>query len=1080
MEERRVVTILFVDLVGFTERSDRADPEDVRRTLVPFHAGVKSDLERFGGTLDKFIGDAVMGVFGAPVAHEDDPVRAVRAALQILRTIEELRRNDPTIAVRIAVNTGEAVVSFGTGPQVGEAVAGDVVNTTSRMQGLAPRDSIVIGEATLRAVRHRFETEPLPASMVKGKATPLEVWRIVGERAESTADLGRTTFVGRRMELDQLLGMFERAKRTSMLQLVTLMAEPGIGKTRLLEEFRLLVRDRCRWLNGRCVPYGEAVTFAPVAETVKDVAGIRPGEDQRRAGETLSAFVDGFEADRAEGDWLVSSLKPIIGIEQAVDETTIHPRETAQAWARLLSSAAGEALVIELEDLHWAEAALVELIDGVADALARWPVLLLCTARPEFLERHGDWGAGRTNATTMALGALSEGETAELLRVLLAEITLPATARGAVLERAGGNPLYALEFARMVAEATATPMPGELGTPESVQAVIAARLDRIPASLRAMVQDASVIGESFWPGAIAWLEDRSESDVNAEVEELVRRGIVESHDVSAFHGQPEYGFTHALIREVAYGRLPRAERARRHCSAGAWVEGAAGDRAEERAEMLARHFAAAVELADAAGEPEVAEAARVPAVTWLIRAGEHAMRVNPAGAFAMLDRAVDIAEDGSRDRALALSLSARAGRRSGLADPREVLRRYEGSLSIYRSLGDVLGMGSALTSVGSQLGAIGESPRSGEMLAEAVRVLEAASPGRELARAYAYRAEEEMFAGRVRHSMEFADRALDLVGRTGNDELVVMCLHIRGDARCSLGDPAGLDDLRRALRLAEQAGNAADVVTSQSYLSDWLWAMEGPAAGLVHAEEGTTIAERRGVVDQGLWTKAGAVALRFDLGDWDRAIGACDEILAVGSERLDRALLAVARTMKSRIAGLRGRSEEADDPETLLALARPVAELHALCPALAVAAELAIADGRRSAAAAYLEEFASVTHGVAAEYRESRLASVARCCVESGVPSLAQRMMEESGGVVRRDRLNVLSARATLAEAAGGAEAAAELYSDAAEGWRRFGNPFEEAEALLGRSRCADEPAADRRGRDLLRQLGVPTTRPRR
>jgi hypothetical protein len=334
-----------------------------------------------------------------------------------------------------------------------------------------------------------------------------------------------------------------------------------------------------------------------------------------------------------------------------------------------------------------------------------------------------------------------------------------------------------------------------------------------------------------------------------------------------------------------------------------------------------------------------------------------------------------------------------------------------------------------------------------------------------------------MFAGRIGHSMAFADRALDLVGGGEHDELVVMCLHIRGDARCSLGDPAGLDDLRRALRLAEQAGNAADVVTSESYLSDWLWAMEGPAAGLAHAREGTAIAERRGVIDQGLQMRAGEMGLRFDLGDWDGAIAACDEILAVGSERLDGALLAVTRTMRARIACFRGRSEEADGPEALLELARPVAELHALCPALAVAAELAIADGRRPDAAAYLEEFASVTRGVAAEYRESRLASAARCCVAAGVPSTAQRLVEESKGVVRRDRLNVLSARATLAEARGDVEDAAELYAEAAEGWRQFGNPLEEAEALLGRARCADEPAARRRAHDLLGRLGVSTSR---
>ncbi|MDP9295931.1 MAG: zinc-ribbon domain-containing protein, partial [Actinomycetota bacterium] len=254
-EERRVVSILFVDLVGFTERSDQADPEDVRRTLIPFHERVKEDLERFGGTLDKFIGDAVMGVFGAPVAHEDDPLRAVRSALSILRSMEELRRDDPDLAVRIAVNTGEAVVSFGSGPQVGEAVAGDVVNTASRMQGLAPHGSVVIGESTLRSVRDAFDVELLPAATVKGKAEPLTVWRILGERPSIAADVAPTTFVGRGQELALLRGLFDRAVGSSSLQLVTLIAEPGIGKTRLVEEFRRGLDGGARWLSGHSLPY---------------------------------------------------------------------------------------------------------------------------------------------------------------------------------------------------------------------------------------------------------------------------------------------------------------------------------------------------------------------------------------------------------------------------------------------------------------------------------------------------------------------------------------------------------------------------------------------------------------------------------------------------------------------------------------------------------------------------------------------------------------------------------------------------------------------------------------------------------
>src|SRR3954470_6120720 len=295
-EERRIVSILFVDLVGFTERSDRADPEDVRRTLIPFHARVKEDLERFGGTLDKFIGDAVMGVFGAPGAHEDDPVRAVRCALRIRDSIEELRRNDPALAVRVAVNTGEAVVTFGTGPQVGEAVAGDVVNTASRMQSLAPNGSVVIGEATLRAVRDAFDVELLPPAVVKGKSEPLSVWKVLGERSGVGGDVRATTFVGREQELSLLRQLFDRAMAGPSFQIVTLVAEPGIGKSRLVAEFRSRI-GAVRWLSARSLPYGEEGVFAPVAEIVRALASIDRSLGAADAEERLGDLVARVEPD---------------------------------------------------------------------------------------------------------------------------------------------------------------------------------------------------------------------------------------------------------------------------------------------------------------------------------------------------------------------------------------------------------------------------------------------------------------------------------------------------------------------------------------------------------------------------------------------------------------------------------------------------------------------------------------------------------------------------------------------------------------------------------------------------------------
>ena len=1072
------MTILFVDLVGFTERSDQADPEDVRRTLVPFHSRVKEDLEAFGGTLDKFIGDAVMGVFGAPLAHDDDPVRAVRAAFRILDTIEELRRDDPDIAVRIAVDTGEAVVTFGAGPQVGEAVAGDVVNTTSRMQALAPRDGLVVGETTNRTIQHVFETSALPPATVKGKTEPLRVWQVLGERAQP-ADTAPTAFVGREHELGRLHELFERVVASGSVGLVTVIGEPGIGKSRLVGEFRRRIGGGARWIAGRCVPYGEAVTLSAVAGTVRTIARIPAGAEPEETSRGLDAFVGGIEDDPAERQWLRSRLAAVLGVSgrDAEADLTIPPKEIADAWARVLRSMGDGPAILEIEDLHWAEPTLLRTVEALLDSLVDRPVLVLCAARPEVLERSDPWPPYRPGVATVELPALSEDETSTLLAALLSRAVMPSESRTALLERAGGNPLYALEFARMVGEHVSDASVPELAMPVTVQAVISARLDAIPRELRSLVQDASVAGTAFWPGLLSAMGDLDEATVLEGLEDLVRRGLVEGSPISAFDGRSEFGFTHALIGEVAYRRIPRGRRARRHCTAGVWIANESGERAEERAELLARHFSTAVELAEAANEDEVVDFACGPAVRWLMTAGDRARRLDAGGAFSLYDRAAQLATEGSSMRAEALARSARMGRRGGRIPPAEVLARYEESLAIQRELGDPLRVGESLTRLGSQAGAIGDADRSHELLAEAIEVLEAQPAGPELARVYAFRAEEEMFAGRVREALSFADRALGLGAEAGDDdEIVVMALHIRGDARCSLGDEGGLEDLERALELSQSAGNAADIVTSSSYLGEWLWGMEGPAAGLEQCLAALEVAERRGVVDQGLWMKAGGVGMLFELGAWDRAVAWANEILATGRDRLDPPLYAASRIAISRIASLRGRADEAGTAEELLELAGSVEELHVRAPALAVAAHLELEAGRTPEALRHLREFASVTRDVAAEYRESQLAAVVRDCVRAGAVELAREMTDRSVGAVRRAALNVVSAMAATTEAGGNAGAAATAYAEAAEAWRAFGVPLEELEALRGLERC-DPPSTGARARadELSARLGVPS-----
>ena len=372
-EERRVVTVLFADLVGFTERSDEADPEDVRRTLIPFHTAAKAAIERFGGTLDKFIGDAAMGVFGAPVAHEDDPERAVRAALDLLSTVA-------AGSVRVAVNTGDAVVTAGRGPQVGEAVAGDVVNTASRVQAVAPSGGLVIGEETLRAVRDRFEVEALPAFVAKGKAVPVRVWRVLGEREEREGGPEPMRLVGRIEELALLRELFDRTVSERTGASVSVVAPPGVGKTRLLRELHRSL-EGVTWLAGACAPYGEDVTFRALADLVRAASGIRRGADLPSAGGRLRALVERAEPSDTERAWLLARLEPLLGLGTDAgdgDPASIPAGETAAACARILAhAAAGAPAVIAIEDIHWAEPALLDAIGHLIEAFSGGPMLVI-------------------------------------------------------------------------------------------------------------------------------------------------------------------------------------------------------------------------------------------------------------------------------------------------------------------------------------------------------------------------------------------------------------------------------------------------------------------------------------------------------------------------------------------------------------------------------------------------------------------------------------------------------------------------------------------------------------------------------
>src|SRR6201997_479442 len=502
-EERKVVTIVFTDLVGSTALAEGRDPEDVSATLSAYYTQLRAELERHGGTVEKFIGDAVMAVFGAPVAHEDDAERAVRAAIAIRDSIGD------ELEIRTAVHTGEALVALGARAVEGEGmVSGDVVNTAARLQSAAPVNGILVGETTYRATRQAIEYREASPVEAKGKSEPVRVWEAVAARSRFGSDVEqklRTPLVGRERERGLLADALAHARTEQSAQLVTLVGVPGIGKSRLVAElFQITDADEeiISWRQGRSLPYGERVSFWALGEIVKAHAGILESDDAATAEAKLVAMVETLGEDERERDWLVRHTRPLVGLEGA---ERAEREEAFAAWRRLLEAAAEQRpLVLVFEDLHWADDGLLDFVDHLADWATTVPLLIIGTARPELLDRRPGWGGGKRNAFTISIGALTDEETARLLQGLLDRPVLDVDTQQAVLRRAGGTPLYAEEYARMLSE-----HPGrDLPLPENVQGLIAARIDGLVPEEKALLQDASVIGKVFWPGALAGADER--------------------------------------------------------------------------------------------------------------------------------------------------------------------------------------------------------------------------------------------------------------------------------------------------------------------------------------------------------------------------------------------------------------------------------------------------------------------------------------------------------------------------------------------------------------------------------------------
>ena len=518
------MSVLFCDVVGFTSQAEQLDPEDVRAIQAPYFGRVRAELERHGGTVEKFIGDAVMALFGAPIAHEDDPERAVRAALAIRDWVTE----DGELRVRIAITTGEALVHPEAQPLSGEGMAsGDVVNTAARLQTAARENGVLVDETTYRATKEVVDYHRAKPVGAKGKAKPIAVWEVVQALAPIRPTREpRALFVGREHELAVLRDTFASALSDRSIRLVTLVGVPGIGKSRLVHEFvKAAARDGTpvTWRQGRSLPYGAGgVTLWALGEIVKSQARILESDEDGEADEKLRLAVTETLGEGPDAHWVHAHLRPLVVPSSDRGLGGDRRAEAFAAWRRFFEAlAAGRPLVLVLEDVHWADDTLLDFVEYLVEWATPVPLLVLATARPELLDRRPAWAASKPNAPTLTLAPLSDEETARLLAALLERPLVAAETQAALLAQAAGIPLYAEEYARLLGTPEGDAQPGT--APETVQGIIAARIDGLSVEEKALLQDAAVIGKVFWSGGVGILAGRDRWSVEKRLLALERR-----------------------------------------------------------------------------------------------------------------------------------------------------------------------------------------------------------------------------------------------------------------------------------------------------------------------------------------------------------------------------------------------------------------------------------------------------------------------------------------------------------------------------------------------------------------------------
>ena len=1082
-EERRTVTVLFADLSGYTAISERLDPEAVKALVDRCLGRLGEEVEGVGGRVDKYMGDNVMAIFGAPVAHEDDPERAVRAAVGMQEAMGELNQRllaeyGVEFALRVGINTGEVLAG-----RVGDGytVIGDAVNVASRLQASASPGTITVGQRTQRATSDVVEYLELEPLELKGKADPVAGWRALSLLEEHIGSVRRShreaPLVGRDDEFVALQMLTARVARGDAPHLVTVFGQAGVGKTRLLRELERSLESRDPPLQvrrGRCLPFGSSIVYWPLSEMLRADCAIVDGDPGEVAWAKLSAtltpLLDGDGVDGEEVTRRIAPLTRLLGIE-APDAAGVADREDAQStregffgavrtWFEAIAQ--GQLLVLAWEDIHWADEGMLDLIEYLSQWL-RAPVLQVCLARDELLERRPGWGASRRTTTSLFLDPLAAADTRELIAALLREAGAAPELLEALAERAGGNPLFAEEMVQRLTEEGAAKA-AEL--PDTVQGLLAARLDSLEPFERHLVAHAAVVGRTFWEGALAPVAAAEGGDLRTALATLREKDIIVPGEGARLADEQELAFKHVLIRDVAYEMLPKAVRARKHFEVGVFIEQRAGGRRDEVVALLAEHYGRAAALGEEVRlDPEELERLRRPALQFLEAAGdaESALYSNQE-ALVHYGLAASLA---AGDTARQVRISEKQGDlalRLGRVDA--AIEAWEQGLSYYRDRDDLEHVAELHRKIGAALAHKGERTQAIQHHQQGINLIKDGEPSLALVRLYEEAAWLYMQVGDNMLAIYASEKALRLAERLGEVRAASRAHGIFGRVFGRIGDTAkARENLERAIELAQDS-DENETVLAMLALGHHLENAEGdyPAAEHSYADA-LALAQRIGDVPAEIELHAALAQLAFYRCDWEQAARFND----ASAELAEREGLIGKLCLPYTLRGLlEWRDGDWEASAQLFGRARELAEQVGWSE-VAVDALLGLAVTQRDRGDAQGAQDA-VTQALEVCERagligQSIQATSMRALMLAGAGEdvLAGEAAERAAAMA--ERVNYPLGEAAVLEARGMTSALGEgldLLARARAAWERLGRPLDAArcELLLGERARETDPAA--------------------